>query len=283
MFSVKKYVVFTITLESIIAQYKIQNIKNFIVNINVKDINEILDSLLPYNHIISTITLKEDLKSKQSDDTCKILTYYKMEYINDKYIYSHKNLFVDLPNIGMYFFNELDKSNIHDISLLMQQYKMNIITNQSNNSIIVPYPESIQIIQQPENLKKNKPSKIYFENVVNTLDTIFSKDSPVNLPESSVKSNDLDIIIQFNTKYFSTHKSLQIMYPLPDNTIYINRMYDVMYATKNCMYMIYQILKSRYFTEYIDVKRNERPSLFKIFAKRYFYDYLSKIFVFKEF
>jgi hypothetical protein len=294
MFNVKKYIVFTITLESIITQYKIQNIDNFIVNINIRDINEILDSLLPYNHILSKITLYT--KNVQAN-TCKILSYYKLERSdktdtdthinteqqNDKLVHHHKNLTIDLPNIGLYFINDLDKANLNDMTLLMQQYKMNIIIDKGEkDKYIVPYPESVQIIQTNDIIKA-KPSKIYSENVVNALDSIFSKESPINCSESTIKSNELDIIIQFNTKYFSSYKTLQIMHPLPDNTIYINRMYDIMYATKNCMYMIYQILKSRYFTEYIDQKRNEKPTLFKIFSKRYFYEYLSKIFVFKEF
>ena len=54
------------------------------------------------------------------------------------------------------------------------------------------------------------------------------------------------------------------MYPLKDNTIYINRLYDIMYASKNCMYMVYQIIKSKYFTDYIDSKRQERPGLFSV-------------------
>jgi hypothetical protein len=77
--------------------------------------------------------------------------------------------------------------------------------------------------------------------------------------------------------------TLQIMYPIKDNTIYVNKLYDIMYATKNCMFMLYQILKSKYFTDYIKQKRSEKPKLFKIFAKRYFYDYLSKIFVLQDF
>ena len=166
--------------------------------------------------------------------------------------------------------------------IIKQEYDRDLSNKNDNkdNMIIVPYPESVQIIKRDQ-YQNTKVSKIFFENIVNTLDTLFSKESSLNKSDS--ETNKFDIFIQFNQKYFTTNKTLQIMYPLKDNTIYINRVYDIMYASKNCMYMIYQILKSKYFTDYIDVKRQERPSLFKIFAKRYFYDYLSKIFVFKEF
>ena len=73
------------------------------------------------------------------------------------------------------------------------------------------------------------------------------------------------------------------MYPLKDDTIYIHRPYDIIYANKNCMFMIYQILKSKYFTDYMESKQKEKPVMFKFLCKKYFYDYLSTIFVFKEF
>lgn len=278
MFNVKKYIGYTITLQDIISQYSIQNIKRFTVNLNFTNIKNILDSLLPYNHILSTINIINDI-----DSSCKIFGFYKKE--PESLLYIHKNLDIDLPNIGLYFLNENENLNRQELSLLIQQYKMNIImTNQENinEKVIIPYPDSVKIIKNTT-VNTRHYSKIYFENVINTLDTIFDKDSSINNSQSVVKSNDLDIIIQFNPKYFANNKTLQIMYPLKDDTIYINRVYDVMYATKNCMYMIYQILKSKYFTDYIDLKQKERPGLFKIFAKRYFYDYLSKIFVFKEF
>lgn len=268
MFNIKKYVGYTITLENLITQYSIQNIETFTVNLNFDNIGNVLDSLLPYNHIVSGIVLHKDVD-------CKILQFYKKT--DD--VYKHLNLNIDLPNIGLYFINENENLDYDNLTLLIKQYKMNIImTNQQNttNKIIVPYPESVQIIKSPRISKKY--SKIYFENVIDTLDSLFDKQSNIN--ESA---NRLDIVIQFNPKFFSKHKTLQIMYPLKDDTVYINRVYDIMYATKNCMYMIYQILKSKYFTDYMDGKRQERPSLFKIFEKRYFYDYLSKIFVFKEF
>ena len=72
------------------------------------------------------------------------------------------------------------------------------------------------------------------------------------------------------------------MYPLQDNILYVNKMFDIIYGTKNCMFMLYQILKSKYFTDYINTKIEEKKTLFKIFSKRYFYDYISKIFLLKE-
>ena len=103
-----------------------------------------------------------------------------------------------------------------------------------------------------------------------------------NKNENDIVSN-LDIIIQFVPKYLSSNNTLQIMYPLKDNVLYINKVFDIIYATKNCMYMLYQILKSKYFTDYISEKQSDKKNLFKIFSKKFFYEYISKIFIIKEF
>jgi hypothetical protein len=73
------------------------------------------------------------------------------------------------------------------------------------------------------------------------------------------------------------------MYPLKDNVLYINKLYDIIYGTKNCIYMLYQIIKSKYFSDFLELKKLARPKLFTIFSKLYFFEYISKIFVVKEF
>ena len=285
MFNVKKYTVYTITLEQIIKQYKIQNISCLVVNLNILGIERVLDSLLPYNHIVSDIRVSERVELKVP---AKIFNYYKWVK-DDHYVnYTHKNVNITLPKIGMYFLNGIPNSYREDVNLLINQYKINVIIPETplQTARLIGYP---QCLQNLECLSSKPQSKIYYENVIGTLESIFSKERNLRSESSEQKDdldidvNDLDIIIQFDAKYFGSKRTLQIMYPLKDDTVYVNKMHDIMYATKNCMYMIYQIMKSKYFTDYIESKRTERPGLFKIFAKRYFYEYLSKIFVFKEF
>jgi hypothetical protein len=278
--NVKIYNVYCTTIENIIMQYKIQNVKTFILNINIGNFNEILESITPYNHIFSKIIINKS--ACYFNRSNKILNNF---YLENDFVFSHKNLNVDLPKIGMYFLNEYDNKDMHELEFLMRQYKMNIIINKNENEkdkIIIPYPESVKILSQQTTTQQNKKciSKIYYENVIQNLESIFCKQTIDD--DSELKVNDLEIIIQFNQKYFGSKKTLQIMYPLKDNTIYVNKVYDIMYATKNCMYMLYQILKSTYFSDYITLK-NGKPTLLKIFAKRYFYDYISKIFVINEF
>lgn len=275
-FNIKKNVIFTTTVEQLISQYKIQNIQDFIVNINILNISNVLDSILQYNHILSQISISTGINiDKQS----KILLYYNSKTDNNYTIYQHKNLNLTLPNIGIYFLNGNNiKTTNDDLSLFVKQYKMNIIINNDTNKTLITYPDSIQFIESDEKLNTNQ-SKIFHENVITILDKIFSRSD-----SNDIKiSENLDIIIQFNQKYFTSRRTLQIMYPLKDDTIYIHRPYDIIYANKNCMFMIYQILKSKYFTDYMESKQKEKPVMFKFLCKKYFYDYLSTIFVFKDF
>ena len=272
---VKKYSIYTTSLSNIITQYEIQNIESVVINLTIDNCDDILENINPFNHIISRILI-----CKANSETILnhvLFNNYAIKQEQDYFHYEHKNLNRELPSIALYFINNTNVNN-KEISLLVQQYKMSIfrneIGNETGDNFFVKYPESLEVVKE---INKIPNSKIYHENVVNNLKFIF---------ENVVKHNDiseLDIIIQFNSKYFNNNKTLQIMYPLKDNTIYVNRNFDIIYATKNCMYMMYQILKSTYFSDYIDKKRVEKASLFRIFSKKYFYEYIEKIFIIKDF
>jgi hypothetical protein len=319
LFNIKKYQVYTTSIENIIKQYNIQNIHSIVINMNIGNCNEIIQSVESYNHILSRIYIDKQI----ADYQCKILDNFYCERETTKkpdYIgFIHKNLHVELPKIVVYFCENPNK-RLKEMVLFLQQYKMGLVINKLSDDTknididtknvdvdtknididtknvdvdtknvdvdtknididtkfdkgactIVPYPKSIECLVEPITILKS--SKIYYENVINNLECIFDTDN----------SSELDIIIQFNPKYFDSKNTLQIMYPLQDNTLYANRVFDVIYGTKNCMFMLYQILKSKYFTDYIKEKMLEKKTLFKIFSKRYFYDYISKIFVIKE-
>jgi hypothetical protein len=279
--NVKKYSIYTTSLSNIIIQYEIQNVESIVINLNIDNYNDILENINQFNHIVSRILIcKKNSETKLENSLFNNYNYnYNQE--QDYLQYVHKNLKMELPSIALYFVNNTNVNN-KEISLLVQQYKMSIFMNENenenenglNDNVFVKYPESLKVVK---NTSKISNSKIYHENVVNNLKFIF---------ENVTKHNDiseLDIILQFNPKYFNNKKTLQIMYPLKDNTIYTNRDFDIIYATKNCMYMMYQILKSNYFSDYISKKQSEKASLFRIFSKKYFYEYIEKIFIIKDF
>ena len=293
-FNVKKYNVFTTSINNLIIQYNIQNIISISININIQNCNEILDSIIPFNHIISNIIINDTVNL--FSENCKILQNF---YKKDDLTFTHKNLNIKLPNIGMFINGNKKITQCNKkISLLIQQYKMNLIITRKKNSFIIPYPESMTICNVCDTY-----SKIYHENIIQNLECIFCKNetnqqsetnelitnqqSETNELITNVKKltdiSELDIIIKFNTKYFDNNSTLQIMYPLKDNILYVNKVFDIIYGTKNCIYMLYQILKSKYFSDFLEVKKVAKPKLFTIFSKIYFFEYISKIFVIKEF
>lgn len=267
-FNITKELVYTISLDDLINLYKIQNIKNLVFNIDIANNNLILKSIEQFNHIISYIKLKRD---------------FECDFFNNFYkennIYVHKNLKIKLPKIGIYFNNLNSIVDIDRLSLLLNQYRMSlIITELDTKTNLIEYPESINKLNDLYKKLKNttkKNTQPFYDKIINDLDIIFNK----KYIENTVEFN-LDIIIQFNAKYNDT---LQIMYPLKNNIIYINKMYDIIYASKNCMYMLYQIIKSKYFSDYLDNKKILNPKLFKLMSKRYFYEYIDKIFHLKYF
>lgn len=294
-FNINKELVYTISLVDLINKYKIQNIKNLVLNININNNKEVLKSIEQFNHIISYIKVKADFKCDFFNN------FYKESEENANYIvYIHKNLKIKLPKIAIYFNNLNSILDIDKLTLLLNQYQMSLIITESDiTTNIIEYPDSINklnVMYKKTTTNNNKKQSHFFhDKIINDLDKIFNdnkinKENVINsneLIQSNIDNidniNNLDIIIQFNHKYFEVHNTLQIMYPLKNNIIYINKMYDIIYATKNCMYMLYQIIKSKYFSSYLDDKKTVNPKLFKIMSKRYFYEYIEKIFNLKYF
>jgi hypothetical protein len=270
-----KEVVYETTFANIINTYQIQNIKNIIININIDNIDSIFENIILFNHIISQIKIKSAIKYFSKTSFFNNFTEINEE--KDYSIFSHKNLNINLPNIAIYFTNfDCLQNNMDKLKLFVNQYQINLILNKPHDCMI-SYEEPETLFNQLtylQNEKLNSKNKVYHQNIIDNLEHIFTS--------SNIPVHDIDIIIQFAPKFLN-HNILQIMYPLKDNVLYVNKMFDVIYATKTCMYMLYQILKSKYFTDYIDEKNNIKPSLFKIFSKKYFYEYISKIFIVKEF
>lgn len=319
-FNINKEMVYTTSLLNLIIKYKIQNINNLVLNIDINNKEEILDSVEQFNHIISYIKTTNNF-------TCNLFNNFYKE--NDQkqgcIVFVHKNLTINLPKIGIYFNNLTSNFDIDKLTLLLNQYQMSLIVKESysNNkkTNIIEHPDSINKLKELyiNNIKQTfaKNNENFYEKIISNLDMIFNKISiktteNENITENNkitgnrnitenrnvinkeikleenlnfIKSDDinLDIIIQFNHKYFEVNNTLQIMYPLKNDIIYINKVYDIIYATKSCMYMLYQIIKSKYFSDYLENKKKLNPKLFKMMSKRYFYEYIDKIFSLKYF
>lgn len=235
---------FTTSFSNIIKTWKIQNITNITFNINIDNIDEILNDLDSYNHIVSKLSIKQTIMFSPE---VSILTNFSTSTHLDYIIFTHKNLSITLPKIGMFLVDKVPSTSVDDFKLLSQQYDIDVlnVTPPANNTFIYDF-------------------------LIKTLSDIFKTD------------NEYDILIQFNPKFLSTGNNFKILYPLKDNTIYINKAYNIIYGTKNCMQMLLQILNSNYFLEYIKNLQLEKKTLFKALHKRFFFEYLSKVYTTHE-
>ena len=164
-FNINKEMVYTISLLNLIIKYKIQNIKNLVLNIDINNKEEILNSVEQFNHIISYIKTTNNF-------TCNLFNNFYKE--NDEkqgcIVFVHKNLTINLPKIGIYFNNLTSNFDIDKLTLLLNQYQMSLIVKESysNNkkTNIIEHPDSINKLKELYiNLKQTiaKNNENYYE------------------------------------------------------------------------------------------------------------------------
>lgn len=262
----KKHNVFITSLKTIITNYNIQNIKSIVINFNISNIFNVLHDIINYNQIISHIfinntTYLDYFKDNVNKEKCILHNFTKCN--SDKldnsdlfYHFEHKNLNITLPNIAMYCQdNNIESQNMKNF---IKQY---CIT-----------PINVDLSYNIHSVKKSKT--IMYEWLKDVLDTFFT------IEKKNEKKHEIFFI--FNHKYLENNNVFPILYPLQNDILYINKEYDIIYGSKNCMYMLYEVLNSDYFLDYMNNEKLKRKNLFYIFAKNIFYNYISKIFIIKE-
>lgn len=259
----KRERVYTTSLLNIINDYKIQSIKTIYFNINVSNINNILNSMKPYNHIISNIAFKScvDRQLYESNDIFKSFsrqTYISKPPLDNWVIYSHKNLSLDLPKICMFFTHNGLSSLDKDLKNFIKKYNIDVVIDKH----IIPFSDTNNIIIPPISSDNNE----FHKNILNNLHVIFNS------------NNQYDVIIAFNENILKSQPNFYILYPPENDTLYINKQFDIIYSCKNSMYNLYQILQSQVFNQWIYENAKKNPNLIKFFIKRWVYEYLSKTF-----
>lgn len=242
---------YTTSVCNIIRDYKIQVIDHLIINLIIDNTKDILANACVYDHIISYVRIPT---STFFEDAHLPNCFRKDASNNESQLsgfsrFVNRNLNVVLPNIAMYLTEPVTQDCQSKFDLLIAQYNITILP--------LPYLS-----------KKEAP----YDFTTNSLEAIFN-DTNLNF----------DIFMQFNPRFLNNTDVFKLFFPLNPDVIYINRPYDIIYTTKNCAHMLYQILKSTYFTDYMSEKEEQRKAVFKLFRKQYFYDYISKIFVTKNY
>jgi len=241
---IKKHKVFTTNLDNILNEYNIFCIENIYINLNISNLDNLLNSWNKFNYLFKKITLPLMIKREYLNNV--FLNNFQECNTKSNYIYyTHKQI-MNRKNILLY-----DVSN-----------KQSLNKNRFENFIKMNDIEFYSI--EPCSLE------YIYEKILYNLDNIFQNES-LNL-------RNYDIIIQFNSDYFINNKYFLINYDIKDTVLYISKEHDIIYSTKNCMHMLYEVIKSKYFQDYIEEQKNKRKKLFKIFSKKLFYEYIEKIF-----
>lgn len=241
---------FTTSIQNIVRQFKIQNIKALICNINVDNLDECISNASCFNHIISHICITSTCSFFHIDNSFVETLFTQIEKgpsyllcLDDSYsIFEHKNLYVPLPKICLYITEDIPIEEQDNFDLLIAQYNITLLET---------------------------PKQAIEKTVLKGSDSTLIKNNAIQ---------DFDIVIQFNPKYLSYKDFFQILYPIKDNVIYSNKEFDILYGTKNCMYMLCQIIESKYFTDYLDNLKKTKKVTYKLFYKKHFHDYIAKIF-----
>lgn len=254
---------YTTSLINIINDYNIQNIESLFFNINVSNINNILSSIKSVNHIISNIYFKScvDRSIYETNNILKLFTRQKelaKPLLDDWVLYTHKNLNIELPKICMFFTkNNIISSHIKLLQFI-KKYKIDVLLNDE----IIEWNNL-----ENKNFLNSEINKIlYNKYLLQKLDIIYKSDKKY------------DIIIGFNENILDHNKNFYILYPVNDDTLYINKQFDIIYSSNNAMFMLYQILSSTYFNDWIHEQALKKPNLVKFFIKKWFYEYIYKTF-----
>jgi hypothetical protein len=250
---IKREEVFCTMLSKIIEEENIQNITNVVFNIPIQNLNETLSDFNEYSHIISKVTLDKRTNYK-------ISSMFQQKSEDDTYIFwENKNINIELPRICLYSINSEIKNQKEFIKML-KQYDIDFMDENDENIFVIQDPQEIDFSRY-----NRRYAKYNISDMQNKLIKIFKKDY-------------YDIIVQFNANYFLQKNSFQLFYPTNDNTLYIQRQNDIIYGTGKCMFKLYRTMCSPEYKEHMNKKLNERPKLFNLFERRYFYDYISSVF-----
>lgn len=245
---------YTTTLSEIIKSYNIHHINKFVWNLYIDNHADVISSLVAYNNVISEIWVHKSIFASDKNAFKQLDQYYNVKEQNiidqDYCIYQHKYS-EKKQEICMYITSPIPKHCQQSFELLKRQLKyVTVVEYYAKGSIYL--------------------------NLRDILHHFFEMESDRDIRN--------DIIVIFNPDYLANNDTFCV--PYIDNSsvsIFINNTYDMMYASKACMFMLYQRITSDSFIEYEKILKNKKESTWKIFYKKHFINCIEKDFSIKEF
>lgn len=252
---------FCTSLCELIMSYKLQHIDQIIFNIHPTNLQAVLNNAIPFSNVVGQIEFTNDLNDKLECDFLEIFERQGKKYVNTG---SQKKILV------MFSPQHSATIELQKFKSFVEQYNMFYM---SNDGRFVTHEQinNFDFDTQKRCTTNKQPTPMFHQILTEQLKQYF---------ESSFKNDVIvDYIVFFNNAYLRSHYSFNIDTSLTETQIYLEEEFDIIYATKNCWYMVYQILCSKAFEEYIEEKSIGKKALVKILCKRWTWEYLKKLFV----
>lgn len=244
--------VFTTTVNDIIKSYTITHVDKFVWDLNVDNYNDVISSLITYNSIFSEIWVNQEVVNDSKNLLKQLDQYYNIlpDTTGPYRIYKHVHSTVKPPNVCMYLTHPVPKTCQRAFDLLLKQMKnVTVVEHFIKGSLYLHIRDILSHFFQQEMTKDIRN----------------------------------DVLIIFNPNYLSAHDTFHI--PHINNmsvSIFTNDSYNIMYASKACMYMLYQTVTSESFTEYEESLKNKSKA-WKFLYRTHFLNYIKKDFSIKGF
>lgn len=251
---------FCTSIYNLVVSYGIESIHELLINIETKNITDVLENAKPFVNIIQKITFAQDIPLPSPQGT--VLSSFVQEDASFIKKHSDKKILVMFPPQHQHSLTV----NFTRFKSFVKQYNLYYMDTSGE---FIP-PQEIDVSLTHSNSKTVTSQHIFPQMLVEKLNMYFE--------HSSEKDFVVDYIILFNNAYLSSNHTLSIDMDLPETQIRVHRRFDIIYATKNCWYNIYQILRSKAFCEYMDEKSLGKGVLVKILCKRWMWEYLGKMF-----
>lgn len=238
--------VFSTSLPNIIIQNNIKCISKFIININITNIEKILESLKPFQHIINEIFIpkttsiilpyylvKKDPLDSLHEENYSTFSVFTTKYTHTKDVTSR--IVILTKNIPEYLESRWN--------ILLNQYQFDVIYCTSNSKDLIGVLDDY--------FKQDNLIKHDFVFILN----------PEVLSQNCIDNSDFDFTDDYQ-----------------EDVLYINQSKMSFKGTRNTLYLLFDILRSSEYNTGLTELKNKKGKLFKIFEKGYMLEYIKKLF-----
>lgn len=245
--------VFTTSLQNLILYNKIKKINNIFWNLNTDNTIECIDTLIPFSYIIQNIQI---IKNEKPMSSGLLQDYFEKSDICNE------------DNVNIINYTIIPNGNLNSIPIYLF-LTQSVQEKHKDRFELLQLHYNIKLIQS-HNIDLCCNTKVYFyEKLNNIYKMLFEK----------IDTSEFCIIAQFNPNVLEKNYTFKFNLNCYDKMLYVDKNNDIIYGNKDTFYNLYEVINSDYFKDTMnDIKIKKKEFMFKLFNKRYFYEYISSIF-----